>query len=866
MVKHMSIDMFDVKSQADLLRSWFDSEFYKSEYPDIMLGTEDLVEHYFRVGWIEGRNPNPFFDTVSYLLAYKDVAEAFINPYCHYLVYGMSEGRLVAPSSTPSIRTELVFGTRNVRWVEELSGFLDSSYTWPDMPGYELATGRFSVNRTAHFAYRGWREGINPSNSLNIQELKERYSYASALHVNPLLAYIADIRGSYKEPSVGAAGVANSREDTLKSLPNEDIVKISIIRDYFDTEFYLENNPDVNSAGVDPLVHYYFEGWKEGRSPSRKFDTRYYLERYPDVLALQVCPLWHYIETGRKENRLGMQDEAAVSHTLVKPDDAVPLDTAVLEDPSITEAEVPSHSERLALVRESIDENWYLSTYPDVKAADIDPAQHYYYTGWRENRNPSRFFNTEYYLSANVDIKRSGANPFWHYLVAGRAEGRLPRRLGGWRRDALAAVKEPHKRTEGYISKPERLLSSSNLAKTLNRLFTGNACVVSMSHDSYVNVIGGTQIFIADEQIKFNHQGTGYLHLSPVKPLLTLADHTPEYRVRVTLNGKVLGATRMRDLIKALQNACLKWRGSVTYIIHCVFGFSIEDLKNLHSSLRPRRSLFWLHDFSSVCEGFNLLRNDIVFCGAPAPSSLACRVCVYGENRARHVLLMRELFEHCQFQVVAPSKSTLDIWCRAASYTNAGVIVHPHWGFGATPERELVEKIGSKIAVGFLGYPSASKGWPIFLEVVDQLQEDARYVFLHLAARNTSTASEVTFIVTEVSEQDRSAPIRVMRENGLDFIAMLSQWPETFSFATYEAIAAGASVLCFEASGNVAALVRQTGCGVVFSGKDELVEFFRSGAAVVARSEMYQSAGGIGIRDTGTSASITEEVEVVNEN
>ena len=35
----------------------------------------------------------------------------------------------------------------------------------------------------------------------------------------------------------------------------------------FDTSFYLEKNPDVAQAGVNPLLHYSEYSWREGRDP-----------------------------------------------------------------------------------------------------------------------------------------------------------------------------------------------------------------------------------------------------------------------------------------------------------------------------------------------------------------------------------------------------------------------------------------------------------------------------------------------------------------------------------------------------------------------------------------------------------------------
>ncbi|HRF08163.1 MAG TPA: glycoside hydrolase family 99-like domain-containing protein [Xanthobacteraceae bacterium] len=71
----------------------------------------------------------------------------------------------------------------------------------------------------------------------------------------------------------------------------------------FDTSFYLESNPDVAAAGENPLVHYELFGWRERRNPHAEFDTSWYLDRHPDVALAEENPLIHYIEFGEKEGR-----------------------------------------------------------------------------------------------------------------------------------------------------------------------------------------------------------------------------------------------------------------------------------------------------------------------------------------------------------------------------------------------------------------------------------------------------------------------------------------------------------------------------------------------------------------------------------
>lgn len=76
---------------------------------------------------------------------------------------------------------------------------------------------------------------------------------------------------------------------------------------WFDRQWYFETYPDVRSAGMDPVEHYYNFGWKEGRSPSAGFDTEYYLRANPDVANSGLNPLLHFIEYGCKEGRLPRQ-------------------------------------------------------------------------------------------------------------------------------------------------------------------------------------------------------------------------------------------------------------------------------------------------------------------------------------------------------------------------------------------------------------------------------------------------------------------------------------------------------------------------------------------------------------------------------
>jgi hypothetical protein len=72
---------------------------------------------------------------------------------------------------------------------------------------------------------------------------------------------------------------------------------------FFDSHWYLDRNPDVRGAGMNPLLHFASHGWRERRDPGPEFSTSYYLDSNPDIRKRGVNPLAHYLKEGRYEGR-----------------------------------------------------------------------------------------------------------------------------------------------------------------------------------------------------------------------------------------------------------------------------------------------------------------------------------------------------------------------------------------------------------------------------------------------------------------------------------------------------------------------------------------------------------------------------------
>lgn len=694
-------------------------------------------------------------------------------------------------------------------------------------------------------------------------------------------------------PSAGPAGIDLAAQERHATAP------------FFDPDHYLAGfaAPVAAPARADALAHFLRHGWREGRSPALCFDTRFYLSAHPDVARQGINPLWHYVMAGRGEGRLPVDP--------LRP----PFGSALERAPA-----------ELARIAPFLDRAHYLATYPDVLASGDDPLTHYCRYGWREGRNPSRSFDTRYYLETNPEVAARDINPLWHYAALGHREGRHPIDRTGFQRALLGELRTADERTRDYeaadtlsVLDPDatlallrRSLSAASAVPASD--VSASALVLSVSHDPYTRVVGGTQIFIADEEARFRAEGAAYLHVSPMVPRLRLATASdgPLF-LRLTLDGTEVGHLDAAALADALRTLAPELPQQRLLVLHCLLGHATADILALHEALRPAQAVLWLHDYSTLCEGFNLLRNDTTFCGAPPPDSQACRVCIHGPARVRHLAQMHALFVAISPDIVAPSRAALRVWLdsqaslpRVVSAAKAdghavpscgqgaarpadaapmlpghmppahlptlpvrSTRVHPHARieFAAT-RRSLVppSRRGTPahpVRVAFVGHPGAHKGWPAFLALVRECGGDGAYRFFHFADAPAPLPSpgvrppEIRHVAVQVAPDRRDATREALEAHAIDLVLMPAPWPETFSYVAHEAIASGADIVTLADSGNVAAAVLRSGRGVVLDDPSACIDFLVSGRAVEYVRLCYAQGNQVGrLVHCGTTATL----------
>jgi glycosyltransferase involved in cell wall biosynthesis len=91
LVRPSSLDLYFFELIED--SNLFDPEWYIENYRGKFEYFENPLEHYIKFGMELQTNPSLKFDTLYYLEVHRDVADAGIHPFLHYISQGIKEGR-----------------------------------------------------------------------------------------------------------------------------------------------------------------------------------------------------------------------------------------------------------------------------------------------------------------------------------------------------------------------------------------------------------------------------------------------------------------------------------------------------------------------------------------------------------------------------------------------------------------------------------------------------------------------------------------------------------------------------------------------------------------------------------------------------
>ncbi|MDO5851711.1 MAG: glycosyltransferase [Methanobacteriaceae archaeon] len=265
----------------------FNKEYYLETNGDVKQAGVDPLQHYIKSGYKEGRNPSDNFDNNFYIENNPDVKKEDINPLYHYLTIGKKEGRTIR--KTP---------LKHQMEVISDSGLFDSEYYLENYTDIKEA----NLDPLEHYTKNGFKEQRSPSLTFSNNFYININKYVKENNINPLYHYITVFKEEQKrKKDLGKQYHQKITSFDVKQLKKEyDIIKNST---WFDTKWYLKNNPYIEKTHMNPIMHYILFGADNGFDPHPFFSTNKYLKKNGDIKKEGINPLAHYISYGLDEGR-----------------------------------------------------------------------------------------------------------------------------------------------------------------------------------------------------------------------------------------------------------------------------------------------------------------------------------------------------------------------------------------------------------------------------------------------------------------------------------------------------------------------------------------------------------------------------------
>lgn len=299
-------------------RLLFDHEYYLYTQPDVQESKFSAEEHYCKFGWLEGRNPSEYFDTIWYLHTYEDAARSGLNPLIHYAREGYRDDRPTKPNA--SLKSSWMGeAANNDRLSDQLRLFVRSydEIRRSDLFEPDVYRERYAIERgdpIEHYLRHGRHRGCNPSRFFDAAWYLERYQDVNSSGADPFVHFLQ--KGASEGRSSGPDDQLSSEAEgsfapeleppppehsAISGLTPADMARLA---EGFDETFYRRQYPQLHFSAISPIEHYAAFGWREGLDPSADFSTKGYLHYNPDVRSSGMNPLLHYILRGREENRV----------------------------------------------------------------------------------------------------------------------------------------------------------------------------------------------------------------------------------------------------------------------------------------------------------------------------------------------------------------------------------------------------------------------------------------------------------------------------------------------------------------------------------------------------------------------------------
>lgn len=349
--------------------------------------------------------------------------------------------------------------------------------------------------------------------------------------------------------------------------------------------------------------------------------------------------------------------------------------------------------------------------------------------------------------------------------------------------------------------------------------------ILSISHTSYVNNVGGLEKVILEQYEVAHARGYEYISIFPICSNFAIKGHVVKHHFQsygVHVNNNDYVSMQYYELVKFIADYKIE-----KVFIHSLMSYSFKQITNLLNTLPLISLFFYVHDYRSVCYGHNLLKNKKKYCGSAGLKLSKCVNCRFYIPSIFSSRYYRSLFDHfSNMKFIFPSEAAKSVWC--GTYKNIAkerLIVLPHQVMSV--ERQEYSR-NSRLRLAYIGYKSFNKGWDTFRSLVRHINKKEIDIDLYVLGKTDEHLPNVQEIGVSFQKDGADAMVNAIRRNKIDIAFLWSPWPETYSYTFYESYVGGTYVITNKNSGNIAVCTKLYNCGYVFNDEKELLEFFDS--------------------------------------
>ena len=344
-------------------------------------------------------------------------------------------------------------------------------------------------------------------------------------------------------------------------------------------------------------------------------------------------------------------------------------------------------------------------------------------------------------------------------------------------------------------------------------MLTNPRFVISISHSDYLGALGGTELCILQEREFLSARGIDYIQLSPGRVHRLAKNQVERYgsSMHVNVGGESVGFFDHSVFLECIWKLKSKGHKLISVQLHHTLGWDLDRVEETIRVAAPPRLSIFIHDYYTVCVGFNLLRNDRIYCRAPSADSHACLICKHGNRRSEYLARVINFFNAMELltsvKYVSPSAIAAQIWAESHPQRRPLIEIIPHKVLERTEARVERSIPKRKLRAAFLGYSSPVKGYLEWIEATNDPEVREAYELFHLGACGIPQ-KHVEVVDVSFLKGGPDAMTKALKQHEIDIAVLCSIWPETFSFTCFEAIAANSLVITISESGNIASTIR----------------------------------------------------------